>query len=78
MPYANEEMKAARVEAGLTHKELAAKVGRSESHIRNVEGGSKPILDVYLSRIAKAVNRKYHDLLADPPDQPRAGGRAAA
>lgn len=79
MPYVSEEMETARVTAGLTRRELAVEVGRSESHIRNVENGDKPISDVYLSRIVRAVNKRldfeqrvtFAELLADPSDQPR-------
>jgi transcriptional regulator with XRE-family HTH domain len=72
MPYASEEMRSARVEAGLTRRQLAEEFNISESHVRNVENGYVPIRDVVLSRIAKRLERRLADLLADPPDQPRA------
>jgi transcriptional regulator with XRE-family HTH domain len=78
MPYASKEMRVARVEAGLTRKQLAEEFDYSESHIRNVENGYVQIRDVALSRIAKRLNRTYADLLADPPDQPRARAESVA
>lgn len=55
----------------MTAGELAAQIGRSEVHLRNVERGAKPMLDVYLSRIAKILSVSLVELVADPPDQPR-------
>lgn len=78
MPYASERLTQARVEAGFTRNELALKLGKSESHVRNVENGQGPMLDVYLSRAAKILSVPFADLLADPPDQPRKKSEAAA
>lgn len=76
MPYASEEMRVARVDAGLTRLQLAEEFELSESHVRNVENGNAPIRDVLLSRIAKRLNRTYQQMLADPSDQPRKPRRA--
>ena len=50
----------ARLERGLTQKELADKIGTRQGHISRMESGQQNISIGMLKRVAKALDKKVH------------------
>jgi transcriptional regulator with XRE-family HTH domain len=57
-------VRSARVEAGLTQAELAARIGRDQSHISLIEGSQRRLDVVEFHEIAKALRRDPVELFA--------------
>lgn len=67
-----------RKEAGLSQKQLAGRVGCSQSAISNIETGGRGIDVAELVEVARAIGRDPRDLLAEAmavADQPKMGKR---
>lgn len=57
---------ARRREVGLTRAQLAAKMRRSESAVRNIENGGKSIASLVFARqIARALGVRLADIVKD-------------
>lgn len=54
----------ARLESGLSQKELAAKIGTRQSNISRMEGGQQNISIGMLKRVAKGLGKKVHVTIA--------------
>lgn len=55
--YFIEQLRKARVDAGLTQVQVAKKLGRPQSHISNVESGQQRVDVVELQRFAKLYQK---------------------
>jgi transcriptional regulator with XRE-family HTH domain len=58
-----ENIRTARVKAGLSQEQLAEKADLSRNYIGNVERAEYKITVETLARIAKALNLPVHDLM---------------
>ena len=58
----SENMKKARLSSGLSEKQLAKKLGTSESFINEVENGRKILSDSMISRLSKIFNVDLDDI----------------
>jgi len=56
--YLVDQMKKARIEAGLTQVEVAKKIGRPQSHISNIESGQQRIDVIELKRFAQLYGKR--------------------
>ena len=54
----------ARVDAGLTQAQLAARIGRDQSHVSLIEGSQRRLDLVEFHQIARALGRDPADLFA--------------
>ena len=50
----------ARLESGLSQKELAAKIGTRQSNISRMEGGQQNVSIAMLKKVAKGLGKKLH------------------
>lgn len=64
-----ETIRVARRRAGLTQKELAARVGRDQSQISRIETGRLALTVPLLLRLANALRVAPGALLTRPPDR---------
>ena len=55
-----------RKERGLTAKEFAARLGTSAPQVTRLETGQRRLTDIWLNRIAKALDVAINDLLSEP------------
>jgi transcriptional regulator with XRE-family HTH domain len=53
-----ETIKEFRERLGYTQEELRVVAGISRSHLANIEAGRKPLTNIYLAKIAKALGLK--------------------
>lgn len=66
MPKVTEKMRFARAEAGIEPQDVADKIGRSVSHVRNVESGDKPMRIEHIARALLFINAKRRELDLQP------------
>jgi len=52
-----EQLKAARLEAGLTQKDIAEKLGKPQSYISKCESGERRLDNVELNKLAKLYKK---------------------
>ncbi|NLZ47410.1 MAG: helix-turn-helix transcriptional regulator, partial [Clostridiales bacterium] len=57
-----EKIKSLRIEAGMSQKALAKKLGVSESFINDVELGRKIINESMINRVSKIFNKDINDI----------------
>ena len=50
----------ARLESGMSQKELAAKIGTRQSNISRMEGGQQNVSIGMLKKVAKGLGKKLH------------------
>ena len=50
----------ARLESGLSQKELALKIGTRQSNISRMEGGQQNVSIAMLKKVAKGLGKKLH------------------
>ena len=55
-------LRAARIQAGLTQAELAARIGRDQSHISLIEGSQRRLDLVEFAQVARALGRDPAEL----------------
>jgi len=75
-----DRIRAARLRAGLTQAELAAKIGRSKTYVTNLENGNRAVKASALQDIAAATGTSVLALLepsAVPPDSPQTWAQQA-
>lgn len=60
-------LRKARINAGLTQKQLADITGQARSYISEIEGGTLNISFVSAAKLASAVGLELHDMLKPPP-----------
>jgi transcriptional regulator with XRE-family HTH domain len=66
-----ENLRLARLKAGLTQQELAAKANIRQAHLSQIEGGKLNPMLMTMVALAQAVGKDLHTLLR-PPTQPKA------
>lgn len=62
MSRVGEKIKKARLESSLSQKQLAKKLGVSESFINDVESGKKIINEALISKVSKVLNKDINDI----------------
>lgn len=62
MSRVGENIKSARLESGLTQKQLGKKLGVAEGYINEIELGRKVANEAFISKISKALNKDLNDL----------------
>jgi len=55
-----EQLIRARLESGMSQKELAAKIGTRQSNISRMEGGQQNVSIGMLKKVAKGLGKKVH------------------
>lgn len=65
--YDRNKVRAFRMNAGLTQKELAKKIGLSQLHFSRIERGGNTISDEHATKIAKALNIRIDELQLEKP-----------
>ena len=59
-----EVLRQARIDAGLTQQDLAARISRDQSHVSLIEGSQRRLDLVEFHRLARALNRDPVELFA--------------
>ena len=55
-----EQLIRARLESGMSQKELAAKIGTRQSNISRIDGGQQNVCIGMLKKVAKGLGKKVH------------------